>query len=647
VPKISRYPQSVIDAYCADRLLGMTAPDAQAKYGISHNTGDNWWARFNRNGYARNGPDGMPPRSPGQIRAHTAARKAFNDFAYFRLACFGATTTPAQAKTADELRDAIESGRREFVCLNVMPGFGKTLMLQHLLLWLIARNRSIRCMWGAASDEIAELRTRYIRAELMRTEPGEGNAEDIASGRAVKPKWCMAWLFGRFRPSSSHGLRWAAGELTVASARPDGKGEGPPPDGPTLLAVGPRTRQLGKRANFIVWDDVWTRDENENVERGNKIKRFYDHTATTRLQENGTMVLVMQRLGPGDLSRHVLDKRRPILDPEGAEVGFESVYRHIVYPAHHDELCNGKHPPGMRPWDPDRPKVGECLTDPLALPPQDFVTVRATSVYLVEYQQRDVDPVGATFREIWLTGGTDEDRQTYRGCLDPARGLWELPDGVPTSTLASAVAIDVGHEGYWGLVASVHSTEKDSEMEWILAADHRRMPAGTDQGLLDYDWDRREFVGMLEDWWQMSKSVGVPFTHVVAEYNCAQRHLFQRTNVINRWQMTRNCRVVAHTTTKNKIDPKLGVEALLGIRLQLAAIRFPWRAGVTQNTMRALYNEILGYKQGYPTDDVLMALWMRSLNRNRISRPLAAVDPRPVKTTPAWVQGIAERRFAR
>lgn len=640
--RAARYPRDVVDRYCADRQLGMTRADAMKKYGISKNTGDSWWHRFRHSGQAYVGQGGTPqPRSMSQIRQHAASRRAYEDFAFFRLVCFGATTTPAQAKVAEELRDAIESDRRDFVCLNVFPGFGKTLMLQHFICWLIVRNRSIRCIWGSASDELAEQRTREIRNELARTEAWEGNAEDIRSKRAVKPKYCVAGLFGRFRPSAVHGMTWSAGEFTVAAARPDGSGEGAPPTGPTVLAVGPRTRQLGKRANFIVWDDIWTQQENENVEQGNKIKAFFDKTAQTRLQESGTLVLVMQRLGPGDLSRHVLDKRRATRDPDsGAETGYEPVYRHIVYPAHHDDLCTGVHPDGMRPWDPADPVPGQCLTDPIALPPDDYLTVRATGVWLVEYQQRDVDPQGSIFREIWLTGGRDEDGQVYRGCLDHDRGLWELPLGVPASSLASAVAIDVGQENFWGLLASVHSTEPDSEMEWVLAAEHRRMPAGTERGLLDWDFERKCFVGMLEDWYQFSRSAGVPFTHVVAEINCAQRHLFRLTNIIDKWQQSRNCRIISHETKRNKTDPKLGVQSLLGMRFQLAAMRLPWRPGMTQNAMRGFYNEVVGYGQNYPTDDLVMAAWMRSLNRRKIGRSVAPI-PSPPRDIPEWIRRMA------
>lgn len=646
----ARYPDSVVSAFVADRVLGMTNRDACSKYGINPKTGDSWWHKHKQTEARRSHGASRPPKTMGEIRKHARSRRAFEDFAYFRLVCFGYETPPFAMKVVRELQEAVEKRNREYLCVNAPPGIGKSSLLMHFVCWLIVRDRTIRVIWGSASETLAQKWVNGVRIELGRTEPGDGYEDDIRDGRAVKPQCCVTELFGSFRPSAHHGTVWQVKEFTVSTPGDGANGEGPPPPGPTLVAVGRDTKQLGKRANFIVWDDLWTKEENENPEVGKKVKRFFDATVETRLQPNGVLVLVMQRLGPADLSRHVLDKRMPVLDEEtGEEVGYQPEYRHVVFPAHHDDLCDGRHPAGRPAWDPDNPVLGNCLTDPKALPPKDFVRVRGKTTYLVEYQQRDVDPQGAVFREIWLTGGKDEDGDAFPGCLDRSRALWELPPGVPTGNLASAAAIDPGHENYWGLYASLSPLSADSEQEWVLASEHKRMPMGTERGLLDYDFTRRVFVGILEDWYQMSKDLGVPFTHVVAEINAAQRHLFKNQNVVNLWQQTRNCRIVPHSTTRNKIDPKMGVEHLIAMRLQLGAVSLPWAPGPTQDAMRALYNEIVGYKQGWPTDDVLMAMWMRTLNRRRFGRPLAAVEPKGdaapkglawATGTPRWVQGM-------
>lgn len=643
----TKYDEAFKADYVAKRRTGLGNLEVCRELGINHKTGDAWWADHRRK-EARSGfLSANPPKRLDRIKR----QRAYNDFVHFRLLVFGRKTPPWARKAVEVMRAAVEEAytrdRREYFLINLFPGAGKTVLLQDFCCWLIARNRDIRLIWGGASDEQATTRTRQIRAELMRVEPWEGDEEEIKSGRAVKPRFCMVDLFGRFRPATHQGIAWKDGEFTVCKPGKDrGSGEGPPPVGPTMLAAGPRTRQLGRRANFIVWDDLWSEAENDNPDLGAKVKRFYDKTATSRLQPNGTLALLMQRLGPADLSRHVLDKRRRARDPAtGDDLGYEPTYRHIIFPAHHDELCNGRHPTGAPAWDPDDPacrhdtRCGHCLTDPKALSPDDYLTFCETPDWPVVYQQRDVGTAGAIFPEVWLTGGKDENGQQFKGCLDFDRGLWELPADLPRTRLASAMAIDVGVTKYWGLYASVHSTEKDVEAEWILAADHRIMPAGTEKGLIDYDWSKRAFVGVMEDWYQMSKDIGVPFTHVVAEINCAQRHLFRGNNNIEQWQLSRNVRIIAHETTRNKNDKKLGVTGLMPMRYQLGAVRFPWRPGVTQDMMRTLYQEIIGYGQGGATTDVLMTAWMRTLNRRRIERAVAPVESeKPSRDIPAWIQ---------
>lgn len=635
----ARYPQATVDRFVSLRVLGKTNEVACKEVGINKKTGEDWWQKHKRNSARMRGGDAMPdPKSRTQINKSAASRKAFVDFAYFRLKVFGFYTPPWQRVLAEEMREAVESSRREYLCVNVFPGAGKTTFYQHFIAWMIVRNRTKRFMWVSANEAQAVRRVNHIREALAATEPLEPNQDDLEQGRAVRPKHCIAALFGRFRPSGHHHVPWQAGEFTVSTVRPQG-GEGPPSSGPTLLAFGRGSQLLGNRAEFVVGDDVWTQDADNSPETGRDLKGWWDRTLENRLQPSGVCCLVMQRMSGDDISHYVLGKQMPVLDPEtGVETGWEPEYRHVVFPAHHDDLCDGTHPAGRPGWDPEKPKKGHCLTDPLALPPQDYVRKKGQPMFRVVYQQEDVDPAAQIIREVWLTGGKDEDG-SYRGCLDYDRGLWEPPEGVPTSALASAMSIDVGHENYWGLYSACHDIRPDNDMEWVLCADHRRMPAGTEKGLLDWDFHRGVFVGLLDEWYERSKDAGVPFTHIIAEANAAQRHLFRQMNVVDKWQKARNCRILPHETTKVKNDKKLGVEAMLPMRYQLGAFRIPWRPGEAQTTMRTLYNEAKGYTgvKGHQ-DDVVMAQWMRCLNRRRIVKPLAAVPDGSRSDVPKWLQ---------
>lgn len=78
------------------------------------------------------------------------------------------------------------------------------------------------------------------------------------------------------------------------------------------------------------------------------------------------LVLVGQRLSPLDLHRKRLDTRVEL--PSGEMV---PLYKHVVFPAHHDDLCDGEH----RQWDPAGPSG--CLTDAWRLSEADWLKVRS------------------------------------------------------------------------------------------------------------------------------------------------------------------------------------------------------------------------------------------------------------------------------
>lgn len=640
MPEWKRYDDDTIKTYLLRRQMGEGNDRICDDMGINRKTGTRW-QREHRHRLLGMVVGQPAPKTPQQIAKHAVAGKAIKDFALFRLIVFGHKTDPWEADCAARLLRMVEGGHKEFAVINVAPGSGKTELMKAFVCWLIARDRTIRIIWGSAADRVASMRVNQIREVLAATAPIQPNAKDIRTGRAVKPRYCMAELFGKFRPAAHFGVKWRDDELTVAMPGIGGIDEGQPPAGPTLLAFGRQSKQLGPRAEFIVWDDLWSSELERSPKAGAVVKDFFDQTAENRLQPEGALAVVMQRLGANDISRHCLDKRRAVLDEEGRRVGWEPLYQHIVYPAHHDDLCDGTHPPGVEPWDPKNPQRGRCITDPHAHPPHDLLAqMENDRFFQVTFQQKDVDPAAALIKEVWLTGGTDADGFTFPGCLDYDRGLWELPHGVPKGELASAVAIDVGQEGYWGLYASVSSTDPHSEKEWILAAEHRIMPAGTEAGLLDWDFDQKRFVGILDEWWQMSNAIGKPFTVVIAEMNAAQRHLFRKMNVLERWKQYRHVLLLLHNTASNKRDQKTGFEAIVPMRFQLGAVRIPWRPGETQAAMRDFYQEAKHYGQNW-TDDMLMAQWMRTLHRKKITRPVSSVPSVVDSDLPSWVQRYA------
>jgi hypothetical protein len=84
----------------------------------------------------------------------------------------------------------------------------------------------------------------------------------------------------------------------------------------------------------------------------------------------------------------------------------------------------------------------------------------------------------------------------------------------------------------------------------------------TAEQLLGYDTTSRVYSGIMEDWQNRAFEMGYPISHWVVEVNAAQRFLLAH-DFVRKWQALHGVMVVPHTTSRNKLDENLGVEALL------------------------------------------------------------------------------------
>src|ERR1700691_3400474 len=78
------------------------------------------------------------------------AKRALEDFGYFRLREFGRIATPWQVQAAVQIKDLLESEHKEYLVINCPPGVGKTTLLHDIICWLICRNRAVRLLLGSA-----------------------------------------------------------------------------------------------------------------------------------------------------------------------------------------------------------------------------------------------------------------------------------------------------------------------------------------------------------------------------------------------------------------------------------------------------------------------------------------------------------------
>ena len=68
--------------------------------------------------------------------------------------------------------------------------------------------------------------------------------------------------------------------------------------------------------------------------------------------------------------------------------------------------------------------------------------------------------------------------------------------------------------------------------------------------------------------------MGYPISHWIVEVNAAQRFLLAH-DFVRKWQALRMVNVIPHTTSRNKLDQNLGVEALLPPLWRTGQVRLP------------------------------------------------------------------------
>jgi hypothetical protein len=531
-------------------------------------------------------------------RLSNDARRALEDFAFFRLLVLGRTSVPWQVKAAEDVVRLLESPDKEYVVINVPPGAGKSTLFTHdIPLWLICRNRSIRILIGSLTERQAKMYTGRLRDSLERTRPYLATDMEKSAG-AVDAQKTVTDLFGRFKPTNPK--VWRVEEFTVAQPNDDAAGD----KENTVAAYGKDGGVLGTRVDFVIWDDLIDNKNQRTVEAREELKQWWKSTAETRLEPRGLLVLQGQRMGSDDLYRFALDMKDIVLDDDGnedLEAERPRKYKHIIYKAHYEELCEGRHPKGTSAWPEG------CLLDPYRLPWRELARTKANGVdsFLVQYQQEDTDPANVLVQKLWITGGRDEHGITYPGCWDEDRSVGELPRGL-TGQITSYATADPSPTMFWSV--QWWALHHDSGQFFLLDHVRRKMRAPE---LLDWDNGNQQFVGLMEEWQARSYDLGHPITHWIVEDNAAQRFLLQFEHV-RRWQTKHaplsGVQVVAHQTHRNKSDAKYGVQSL-GPLYRSGAIRLPGRQrdGSRVASLK-LVDEVTKWPEG-STDDCVMAQW--------------------------------------
>lgn len=560
-----------------------------------------------------------------QLRKEAA--HALECFKCFRLRYFGRTSTPWQLHAADEIIRLLASDDREYVVLNCPPGSGKTTAFTHdLLAWIAARNRNIRVMIGSRTENQARDHTRRLRNTFERTIPDMATSHEIAYGLRADAQATMQGDYGRFKPERQD--RWQEKSFVIATEKDQAGSD----KEVSFAAYGSDSAFLGGRYDIIIWDDLVDPKNLGTVEMREKLQKWYEDVAETRLEPRGLLILIGQRMHPEDIYRWALNQRSLLFDDEGELLPDEdqhdapSRYKHIVYKAHYEDKCSpGSHKVTAPAW-PDG-----CLLDPKRLSWRFLAPKKAQNPanYATVYQQEDGDPSTNLVRQEWIDGGRDADGEYHPGCKDNDRALNELPQGLAGPFL-HIITVDPSPSKYWSVQQWAYS--QGSKYRYLMDHINQALEA---PDLLGYNLQTGKFYGVLEDWWQRSVQDGRPVQYVIVEEAAAQRFLLQYDHV-KEWQRQRKVRIIGHQTHRNKSDANYGVQ-MLGPIYRNGLVRLPWKDEAGRQASMKLIYEVLRWPNG-SRDDCVMAQWFLEwqLGTNALFKPTSSEPPRRANM-PKWM----------
>lgn len=530
-----------------------------------------------------------------------------DDFGLFRETYLSHTAKAWMSEAADTVARLMDTPSPEFLVMNCPPSVGKSTFMQDLFTWLIVRNRRVRTAYCADTKDNAGLATALIKSYLEADLPPRADPRRVAAGEAVQSVRTIAADFGAFRPDSERGGLWRSDVFRVDFADEGSQAN----KEPTLRAFGRETGIIGNRFDLIAWDDLVTEDNTRSTKQNQDLRSDWDGAlGESRIEPDDTslLFLVGQRIGPRDLYRYNLDKTVTEW-VDGREVDRRK-YTHIMFPAHFQEQCTGAHQRDVaRSWP-----YG-CLLDAARLPwygPGGLKDKRDNSpaTFAVQYQQQDGNAEDALVHNTWIYGGVDPAGVERPGCLNKTRALGQLPANVGAN-LISMVTVDPSPSEYWAVQWWIVDRANDSRI--LMDLHDKRMRA---DGLLDFLIGERKFVGLLEDMYWRSKTIGVPIAYVVFEINVSQKFV-QQNDAWREWKKQRKVATLSHTTTKTKSDPDIGI----------AILKEPYRSGhvdlpyadvgsrvATDNLARQL-------SQSFDRDDQMMANWFMELHYSKLSAP--------------------------
>lgn len=591
--------------YISLRAQGFSIPAASRAAGFSRTTG----YRID------NGLEGVESFAAKEREDRLPDPKAFEDlsplgqemlrdFNLFAEKALCRRPSSWREKAAEEaVAHILDKSERSYLVANIFPGSGKsTLWCLDIPVWLVcgggsldpAYGRALRFMLGHETKGVSTHYTSEVRRTLDLRRPFY-DKEQKRRAEVV-----LSLEFGRFKPDAREGEEslWRGDQFLVAQL-----GEFDLYDKePTFQAASKESGFLGERFDYAAWDDLASFRNSRDPVIAESLSEWFEKEAETRIEPGGVLWLVGQRLGPLDLFRDRLNKTW--VDDDGET---HQRYEHIVFPAHHESLCDAAEDGSHRQWDGEE---DGCLTDEWRMPWREILKVKGQQFYRTLYQQEESDPSSVLVLPVWLDGGTDHLEYHAPGCWDRDRGFYEFPD---IEGLISYCTVDPSVSGWWAV--EWWALHLPSRTRYLIYGARRKMQAGE---FLDWDPISNRHVGLMEEIQTKSEELRHPIRVWIVEANAAHRYLFQFQH-FRRWiERRRAVTVIPHTTGANKADAQLGIEATLPMAYRSGHVRLPKKPGTEAlNYLRVKERELTTYPY-CATDDTVLSEWFGHFNTDRI-----------------------------
>lgn len=555
------------------------------------------------------------------------AKRALEDFDYFRRRYFGRLSSPWQKEAAMKIVSLVETDDKEYLVLNCPPGVGKTTLIHDVACWMICRNRRISILMGSATQALGERNLMQVRRSLERVIPERADPDHIKRGMAVDAETTMAHDFGRFKPTDKE--VWTKTSFIVMQEDDDGaisKKEA------TITAYGLDSTYIGGRFDASLWDDTQDGKRVRSESLREQTENDWEDVAEARVDPGGMMAVIGQRLGPTDIYRFCLDMVQPLdeeeeealemmSDEEIAGLRRSKKYHHIKFKAHYPENCTATSHRRDAPAYPDG-----CLLDPRRLTWREVsAKMERGSRFAVVYQQEDVAPDDVLVQNDWVYGYGGAP-----GCVDKDRDLWDIPRGITPGECVVIASADPSPTNYWAIELWVY--HKPSEMRFLINLQRRKMEA---PDFLDWNMLDKEYTGVMQEWQAESRRRGFPIQYWVVERNGAQRFLLQY-DMVKKWIALNNVQIIPHDTARNKADAEMGVGTLRP-HYQFGRVRLMGKGDGKVRSMK-LIDEVTKYSttgaNGSRTDDCVMAQWFFEWNLPRLYLPITEAEP---EWRPSWM----------